>query len=124
MNREHNSEENAFEPDMAEIVRLEADLLGEPIGESNKTLFDTALRARLVMLRDDWTEPLVVPGQVYAEAMEHNPQADAHTAVEFADAISRYLEKRGLDTRQELLNWEPKLLSQYRHERQAQQDLN
>ncbi|WP_155118411.1 hypothetical protein [Halorubrum sp. BV1] len=109
---------------MAEIVRLEAKLLGEPIGEPDKTLFDTALRARLVMLRDDWAEPLVVPGQVYAEAMEHNSQADAHTAIEFADAVSRYLEKRGIDTREDLLNWEPKLLSQYRHEKQAQQEFN
>ncbi|QSW98165.1 hypothetical protein [Haloterrigena alkaliphila] len=109
---------------MAELVRLEADLLGEPVGESDQTLFDTALRAHLVMLRDDWNEPLVVPGQVYSEARDHNPDAEAHTAIEFADAVHRYLEKRGLDTFKELLNREPELLSQYRDVKQAQQESN
>ncbi|WP_143824888.1 hypothetical protein [Natronoarchaeum philippinense] len=109
---------------MADIIRLEAKLLGEPVGESEQTLFDTALRARLVMLQDDWDESLIVPGQVYAEAVDHNPQADAHTAIEFADVVTRYLEKRGLETLDDLLNWEPKLLNQYRYEKQAQQESN
>jgi len=124
MDRGHPSEEDASGPDMADIVRLEAELLGEPVGESDQTLFDTALRARLVMLQDDWDESLIVPGQVYAEARDYNPQADAHTAVEFADVVTRYLEKRGLETLNDLLNWEPKLLNQYRYVKQAQQESN
>lgn len=67
MDDRHPPEEDAFAPDMADIVRLEAELLGEPVGESDQTLFDTALRARLVVLRYNWNEPLVVPGQVYSD---------------------------------------------------------
>jgi len=107
---------------MGDIVRLEASLLGEPVGESDQTLFDTALRARIVTLRINLDEPLVVSGQVYAEALDYNPQADAHLAVELVDVVSCYLEERGLDTREELLNWEPKLLNQYRREKQAHQE--
>lgn len=124
MDRRYPPEEDASDPDMTDIVHLEAELLGEPVGESDQTLFDTALRARLVMLRDDWNEPLVVPGQVYSEARDHNPDAEAHTAIELADVVHRYLEKRGLDTFKELLNREPELLRQYRNAKQAQQEFN
>lgn len=124
MDRGYPPKEDAPAPDMADIVRLEADLLGEQVGESDKTLFDTALRARLVMLQGDWDESLIVPGQVYAEALDHNPQADAHTAVKFADVVTRYLETRGYETLDALLNWEPKLLNQYRREKQTQQESN
>lgn len=131
------------DPDLADIVRLEAQVIGEPLSSSNRMLFDTVLRTRIVLMQNDDLERLIedaldlrteneldpqlkeylaelilIAGQIHAEAEDYNADVNQADVLAFTHAVNAYLEQRNLNTVDDLLEQEIELLDRYRRARQ------